>query len=243
MSSAILAIDPGTAESGMFIGTLCRRSHRYGGEAASLRYRSGACVECQGENAKARRALRGKEMDKKRMEWSRKNPEKVSGYLSKYRSSNKESIAQKMNEYRRANLPMYAEKMREYRKSNMDIFRSYEAKRVRPPGYRNSFNQYLREWAKANPDKKREHAARRAGRKLGRLEQGSVTKIGRLQTWKCACCRVHLKRTGYHIDHIMPLALGGEHAAFNIQLLCPKCNLSKSAKHPVDFMRQRGYLL
>lgn len=41
----------------------------------------------------------------------------------------------------------------------------------------------------------------------------------------------------------MPLAKGGEHTPFNIQLLCPRCNVRKSAKHPVDFMQENGYLL
>jgi 5-methylcytosine-specific restriction endonuclease McrA len=45
------------------------------------------------------------------------------------------------------------------------------------------------------------------------------------------------------MDHIMPLARGGKHSPANIQLLCPPCNLRKSAKHPIDYMRQLGWLL
>ena len=41
----------------------------------------------------------------------------------------------------------------------------------------------------------------------------------------------------------MPLARGGKHEASNLQLLCPPCNMSKNAKHPIDFMQQRGFLL
>lgn len=29
----------------------------------------------------------------------------------------------------------------------------------------------------------------------------------------------------------------------NVQLLCSRCNLSKGAKHPVEFMQSQGYLL
>ena len=46
-----------------------------------------------------------------------------------------------------------------------------------------------------------------------------------------------------HLDHIMPLALGGSNTDDNIQLLRARCNLQKRAKHPVDFMRERGYLI
>jgi 5-methylcytosine-specific restriction endonuclease McrA len=47
----------------------------------------------------------------------------------------------------------------------------------------------------------------------------------------------------YHIDHIMPLALGGSNTDDNIQLLRQRCNNQKCAKHPVDFMQSRGFLL
>ena len=41
---------------------------------------------------------------------------------------------------------------------------------------------------------------------------------------------------GYHVDHITSLARGGENKDENIQLLCPKCNLSKGAKGPLEFL-------
>ena len=37
--------------------------------------------------------------------------------------------------------------------------------------------------------------------------------------------------------------LGGEHDDSNIQLLCPPCNSSKQAIHPIDFMQRKGFLL
>ena len=47
----------------------------------------------------------------------------------------------------------------------------------------------------------------------------------------------------YHLDHINPLALGGSKTDEKIQLLRATCNLQKNAKHPVDFMQSRGFLL
>jgi hypothetical protein len=35
-----------------------------------------------------------------------------------------------------------------------------------------------------------------------------------------------------HIDHRMPVALGGRSTASNLQVLCRPCNLAKGAKHP-----------
>lgn len=69
-----------------------------------------------------------------------------------------------------------------------------------------------------------------------------IAELQRRQNGKCAICRVSIT-DGFHVDHIMPLALGGDNLPRNVQLLCVPCNLSKAAKHPVDFMRSKGFLL
>lgn len=100
----------------------------------------------------------------------------------------------------------------------------------------------LREYRKRNPDKVREWRDRRDKTKTGRLPAGTIKRIGNAQRWRCAICRVCVKGK-YHADHIIPLALGGAHAPDNIQILCPSCNTRKSAKHPIDYMQERGFLL
>ena len=102
-----------------------------------------------------------------------------------------------------------------------------------------------RAWKKANPEKVREQTITRRARISGadgRLPRGTISSLLLKQRAKCACCKSSIK-TGYHVDHIMPLARGGKHEASNLQLLCPPCNMSKNAKHPIDFMQQRGFLL
>lgn len=76
----------------------------------------------------------------------------------------------------------------------------------------------------------------------GSLSSGLKTKLLSLQRGKCACCGLPLG-DNYHLDHIMPLALGGSNTDDNIQLLTQRCNNQKHAKHPVDFMQSRGFLL
>lgn len=104
------------------------------------------------------------------------------------------------------------------------------------------------DWVKKNPGKyrtvQRASFHRRAARVRengGSFTPGQIEALRRLQKNRCAACEKPL--TEYHIDHVMPVAKGGSNDISNIQLLCPKCNRQKSAKHPVEFMQEIGKLL
>lgn len=91
--------------------------------------------------------------------------------------------------------------------------------------------QNVRNYRAKNPHKSREWSQTRKGRKTGRLPRGTIPRLYEEQNALCVLCRVSLE-TGYHMDHIFPLSKGGKHVAENIQLLCPTCNVRKSAKLP-----------
>lgn len=99
-------------------------------------------------------------------------------------------------------------------------------------------------WKKENPEyfrhKNKVKRARRKG-SIGRFTKLDIDKIYTSQHGICLICHVKLK--DYHIDHVMPIALGGSNWPDNLQLLCRECNIEKGAKHPVDFMQEKGYLL
>lgn len=145
--------------------------------------------------------------------WADSNKEKIFEINKKQRLKNPELTSEKKAEYRADNKEKIAQAGRIYRENNKDAIRSLKANRRA---------------------KKRE-----AG---GSLSNGIVDRLMALQRGRCACCG---KRLGdsFHLDHIMPLALGGSNTDANIQLLTARCNMQKRAKHPVDFMQQRGFLL
>ncbi len=98
-----------------------------------------------------------------------------------------------------------------------------------------------RRWKLRNPEAVR--TASRAREILrGKLSPGLVAKLRALQRGRCPCCGLPLG-SRFHLDHIIPLARGGEHADHNMQLMRDICNMQKSKKHPVDFMQSRGFLL
>jgi len=100
-------------------------------------------------------------------------------------------------------------------------------------------------WTRANPEANRiksHNYLSRLKASGGKLSKGLSAKLFNLQRGLCPCCKQPLEND-YHLDHKMPLALGGANEDWNMQLLRATCNIKKSAKHPNDFMRERGFLL
>lgn len=139
------------------------------------------------------------------------NSGKVSASLARYRAENKEKRA--------ASWALYYVENR-------------EALRAKDVAYR-----------AAHPEVGRWHCQRRralltsaAGPPLPKdIEQRLFAK----QNGLCACCFADLSETGHHLDHIIALAKGGTHSEDNVQLLSPKCNMSKGSKDWIEYLNSR----
>lgn len=68
----------------------------------------------------------------------------------------------------------------------------------------------------------------------GRHTKDDIIRLMAEQEGKCAMCHLAFGDNGYHVDHFIPLALGGTNDASNIKLLHPTCNLKKGAQHPTN---------
>jgi len=189
----------------------------------------GRCKPCMSLTAKAYRAA---------------NPEKAAAAKVKYRTKNKEKVAAYMAVYRKANLAKAAAIFAAYYAENRERLNARAAEWRE--ANREKIAALNAAWAKANPEACRIKNHNRRARQCasgGKLSNGLAAKLFKLQRGKCACgCKQPLG-TDYHLDHRMPLALGGTNTDDNMQLLTATCNLQKSAKHPVDFAQQRGLLL
>lgn len=151
------------------------------------------------------------------------NPEKVREMNASQYARNPERIAQWLRDN-----PERAQKKRmEYLEKNRDQLRQKAAA-----------------WRVMNPEKARRIAENRRARKFsgGVLSKGISEKLLVLQKGRCPCCGEKLG-DDYELDHKIPLAKGGPNSDENMQLLRSKCNRQKGAKHPVDFMQSRGFLL
>lgn len=97
-------------------------------------------------------------------------------------------------------------------------------------------NESVKKYRSQNPDKVREWKQSRSRRKYGRLPKGTVASKQKAQDYKCVYCGTDTS-VKFHVDHIVPLALGGKHEPSNVQITCPSCNLRKWIK--TDFTADR----
>lgn len=146
--------------------------------------------------------------------WREENPEKYTRYQKAYQLANRHRTIKRLQKWR-ANNPERS-------------------------------SEYCKAWRKANPGEHTRYEQNRRARIKevgGELTPGLYVRLLAVQRGKCAVCKTSIKNIRAHLDHQMPIALGGLNTDSNMQLLCPPCNLSKHAKHPVDFMQERGFLL
>lgn len=193
---------------------------------------SGSCKKCSEERRVARRESdidSARERSRKiSADWRAANPEKAKKVRSDFYARNAEKIKAKAAEVRRLDPEKFRLRNIVRYAANPEIHKGYVAK-----------------WKKKNKEVCRAHDHNKRARKKengGRLSKDIVEKLMKLQRGKCACCFLKLEND-FHIDHIIPTAIGGKNTDNNVQLLHSSCNLKKHAKHPIDFMQQRGLLL
>jgi 5-methylcytosine-specific restriction endonuclease McrA len=199
-----------------FTGTPCCRGH----EAPRITS-SGACIEC----AAIWREEHKKEIADNYREWYAENKDRQIEYNRQYVNDNRPALREKSRirakKYREADPEKFAARSKEYYHRNM-----------KDPEFR----------AKQSLRASIQHGKRKGAE--GTFTPDDVAAILKRQRYKCAECGTSVKsKKNRHIDHITPLALGGSNWPWNLQILCPACNLSKGAKDPIEFARRKGRLL
>ena len=208
-------------------------------QAETERNTKGDCKPCAKAYNAAWREANSEKIKAYRME----NAEKVNSAKRVWAAANKEKVKARNLNFRKENPEKIRVISMNYRKENHNkvilatkLWRSKNPEKVKA---------YSREYLANNLESRRIWQQNRRSRELfngGTLSKGLAEKLFKLQKGKCPCCHQPLG-DNYHLDHIVPLAMGGSNTDDNIQLLRATCNNQKSAKHPIDFMQQRGFLL
>jgi 5-methylcytosine-specific restriction endonuclease McrA len=161
--------------------------------------------------------------------WRESHPDAASRNSQEWRKKNRAKIV--------AEREMRAAQARAYRAANLE--KSLEKER---------------QWKKNNPEKIRSYIRNRKARlasRGGKHTAEDIQELYRLQQGQCVGCNALLQKSGpekFHVDHIVPLfpkdgSKPGSNGPENLQLLCPRCNLSKSNLSQERWDRNEGRLL
>lgn len=195
------------------------------------------------EKAKIYAAANREKISAYRIAWGKTNAVRIKAVNDIWRANNAEKMTATTIAWRKD----HPEKIREYaaawaeRNPEKETAR-WAAKYAKDP---EASKKKCAEWRKNNPGKTRVYMQNYKALKDAsgeKLSVGLADKLFKLQGGKCPCCGLPLGEN-YHMDHIIPLKLGGPNNDGNIQLLRQRCNNQKNAKHPIDFMQSLGFLL
>ena len=143
-----------------------------------------------------------------------------------------------------------ADKLRKYHREYQSIRKDkqklkYQRYMDRHPGRKRELHKL---WYSKNKDKvKMRNGYYYERRKAALIDVpiGEKIKITKwIQSWrcllfvKCHWCNRELRPSAVHIDHVLPITLGGKHRLNNLVVSCPRCNLSKHNKHPKQFLME-----
>lgn len=164
------------------------------------------------------------------------NRQKIAQRNRSYYEANRERIAEQKRDYYRANVTEHVERVRAYRKANP--YRWAEYQRVYREANLEKVNERVRKWRQANLHKGRESEHRRRARKACAVPQR--WQVHDVLPFCCYWCGANLRAYGVtsHLDHVMPISLGGPAVPSNEVMTCQACNLRKNAKHPLVWIAE-----
>lgn len=177
------------------------------------------CRECNRARAREWAAANRERSRQSAREWALKNPERKRATDAAYRAANADRIdayhaqwRQDAKIQRQGSAPRYCERCAEA-----------------IPFERRSDARFCTDLCQ-----KRSEINRATHRRRGRMAGGFVEDVHPLVLLErddgaCGICGTDVDPLRFHIDHVIPLARGGEHSYANTQVAHPSCNHKKSA--------------
>jgi len=85
------------------------------------------------------------------------------------------------------------------------------------------------------------NTTRRYSKFIGRVPAYDMYRKMELQDWRCMYCKTIISFDTCDVDHVIPLASGGEHYLYNLAYTCRYCNRKKNAKTLKRFCKQMRF--
>ena len=195
------------------------------------------CRTCRRERETEWRKANRERHNATRRAYAAAHREDIRAYDRKWREEHPERPA----EYYRIALESHPEQVLATRRAYYERAKDQIMAKVRAWQKANPerYSESQRKSRRSHPDTRRANDARRRARKRGNeacLNAEDIKAQYAAQEGKCFYCGADLP-ADYHVDHFVPLVLGGPSKRENIRIACPSCNTSKSTKHPSEFLK------
>lgn len=197
-------------------------------------------------------------------DYKSRNPDKVSSAKRNWSLKNKEKVAEMNRAYQLKNLPKLALYNKNYRQTNLqklkaqqkewrDTNKSYKAIADKKWAQENPDKIRLasKRYRQNNPDKARQTALRyarknpevklqishkrRAALRGSAIYRVTAKDVKTIMRNPCVYCGQLAK----HLDHVIPIARGGQHRIGNLVASCARCNQSKNKLFITEWKRRR----
>lgn len=164
------------------------------------------------------------------MAYRASHPEAIRERKSSYRQKNVGALREAGREYQRRYLLLHPDSNRRWREANPQYHREWCG--ANPQYHR----EYHREWRARNPQRCVQHCHLRRARLKGTTGNQPVA---RAEIWtrdggRCHVCGKACNVKSWHLDHLIPISLGGPHAPWNVAVAHPRCNLSRGNRGPAQ---------
>lgn len=154
------------------------------------------------------------------------HPEAIAAKRKRYRATNRDAINAYRRNYRKTHAELVTAHDRSYRATHLDqIAAATRRWKEKDP---NHVRVLRAAWWKAHPlEHQEKDNRRRAAKRQAFVEKVDLKAVYERDKGRCGICLKKMVLRGATLDHILPLAKGGEHSYRNIQLAHRSCNSRK----------------
>lgn len=204
------------------------------------------CKECNQKKTKEWREANPEKAHETRLAYYYANPEKARENARAWQQANPEKAQQRKRDWAKANSERAREQKSIWAQDNLEVVR--ERSRIWAKENPEKMRKNARAWRKANPEYQRIKGSRRRARKRALLDTFTTQEWFHCLEYfhhSCAACGCQLRDlfgdVEANADHWIPIAspdcLGT--VKENMICLCNRCNSSKSAKEPEQWLTEK----